>query len=48
MENAVPVGLEHLGVRIEARIAQFCDLLGEKLNSVGGVTEDDGLVDLEL
>jgi hypothetical protein len=35
-------------VRVEARVAELCDLLGQKLDSIGGVTEDDGLIDLEL
>jgi hypothetical protein len=48
VENAVPVGLHHLGVRVEARVAELGDLLCEELDSVGRVTEDDGLVDLEL
>jgi hypothetical protein len=42
------VTLKHLGVRVEARVSQFGDLLGEKLNSVGRVTENDRLVDLQL
>ena len=48
VEDAVAVVLEHLGVRVEARVAEFGDLLGEELDAVGGVAEDDGLVDLEL
>lgn len=48
MEDAVPVGLKHLGVRVEARVAELGDLLCEELDSVGRVAEDDGLVDLEL
>ncbi len=48
MEDAVAVGLEHPRVRIETRVTQLGDLLGEQFNSVGGVTEYNGLVDLEL
>ena len=33
---------------VEARVAEFGDLLGKKFDTVGGVAEDDGLVDLEL
>jgi hypothetical protein len=48
VEDAVTMGLEHLGVRIEARVAQLGDLFGQQLDTVGGVAKDDGLVDLEL
>lgn len=48
VEDSVTVVLKHLGVRVEARVAQLCDLLGEEFDSVRGVAEDDGLVDLEL
>ena len=40
--------LQHLGVDIEARIAELGDLLGQELHAVNRVAEDDGLVDLEL
>ena len=48
VENTVAGLLEHLGMAVEARISEFRDLLGEELDSVGGVAEDDGLVDLQL
>lgn len=48
VEDSVTVVLKHLGVRVEARVAQLCDLLGEEFDSVRGVAEDDRLVDLEL
>lgn len=35
-------------MRIEAGVAELCDLLCQKFHAVGGVTENDGLVDLEL
>lgn len=35
-------------MRVKARVAEFGDLLGEELDAVGRVAEDDGLVDLEL
>ena len=35
-------------MRVETRITQLGDLLREKLDTVGGVTENDRLVDLEL
>ena len=40
--------LHHLGVDVEAGVAQLGDLLGQQLNSLGGVTEDNGLIDLQL
>lgn len=48
MEDAVAVRLEHARVRVEARVAELGDLLGEELDAVGRVAEDDRLVDLEL
>lgn len=48
MEHAVPVLLHHLCMNVEARIAQLGDFLGQKLNPLGGVTEDDRLIDLKL
>lgn len=48
MEHSVPMGLKHLGVDVEARIAKFRDFLSEQLDSVDRVTENDGLIDLEL
>ena len=44
----VSVGLLHLGVNVEARVAELGDLLGEELYSLGGFTEDDGLVNVQL
>ena len=40
--------LHHLGVDVEAGVAQLGDLLGQELHPLGGVAEDDGLVYLEL
>ena len=48
VEDAVAVLLEHPSVRVETRVAQFSDLLGQKLDTVGGIAENDGLVDLQL
>jgi hypothetical protein len=48
VENAITVGLQHLGVDEEARVAQLRDLLRQQLHSVDGVAEDDRLVDLKL
>lgn len=33
---------------VEAGVAQLGDLLGQQLHPLSGVTEDNGLVDLEL
>lgn len=48
VENSVSGGLLHLCVTVEARVAEFGNLFGEELDSVGRVTKDDGLVDLQL
>lgn len=48
VEDAVAVLLAHLGVDVEARVAEFGDLLGEQLDSLRRVTEYDRLVDLQL
>lgn len=48
MEHTVPVLLHHLGVDVEAGVPQLGDLFGQELYSLGGVAEDDRLVDLEL
>lgn len=47
VEDAVAVLLQHAGVRVEARVAEFGDFLGEELDAGGGVAEDDGLVDVQ-
>ena len=48
MEHPVPVSLGHLGVDVEAAEPELGDLLGQKLNSLRRVAEDDRLVDLQL
>ena len=48
MEDSVSVCLEHLRVRVEARVAELGNLLGQQLHSVRRVAKDDRLVDLEL
>ena len=48
MEYPIPVLLVHLGMNIEAGIAQLSDLLGQQLHTLGGITEDNRLVDLQL
>ena len=46
--DAVSVVLSHLRVDVEAVEAKVSDLLGQQLHSLGGIAEDDGLVDLQL
>ena len=46
VKDAVTVGLKHFGMRIEAGVAEFGDFLGQELDSVRRVAEDDRLVDL--
>ena len=48
MEHPVPVRLGHLGVDVVAAVAELCNLLGEELDPLSGVAEDDALVDLQL
>ena len=48
VKHAVAMGLEHLCVRVEARVAELGHFFGEELDAVGRVAEDDGLVDLKL
>jgi translation elongation factor EF-1beta len=48
VKDPVSVGLKHLCVGVETRVAELGDLFGEELDSVGRVAENDGLVDLEL
>lgn len=48
MEYTVTICLEHAGMTVETRIAEFGDFLGQELDAVGRIAEDDGLVDLEF
>jgi len=48
VKDAVTMLLVHARVNVEARIAELGDLLCEQLNSLRGVAEDDGLIDLQL
>jgi hypothetical protein len=48
VEHAVSVWLLHLSMDVEATVAQLGDLLGQQLNAVHRVTEDNTLVDVEL
>lgn len=48
MEHTVPVLLHHLCMNVEARVAQLGDFLCQKFHPLGGVAEDDRLIDLKL
>ena len=48
MEDAVAVGLEHFCVRVETGVSELSHLFGEELDTVRGITENNGLVDLQL
>ena len=48
MEDPVAVRLDHLGVNVIARVAKLRDLLGQQLDAVDRVAEDDALIDLQL
>ena len=48
VEDAVTIGLLHLGMYVEAGVSQLGDFLGEELDAVDRVAEDDGLVNLQL
>ena len=46
--DAVTVRLLHAGVNVEARVAQLLDFVCQKLNSLGRITEDNCLSNVEL
>ena len=48
VEDSVTVGLLHLGMDVEARVAKLGNFLGEEFHAVDRVAEDDGLVDFQL
>ena len=48
VEDAVAVVLAHLGVDVEARVAELGDLLGQELDTLRRVAENDRLIDLQL
>lgn len=48
VEYSVTGMLGHLGMAVEARVAQLGDLLGQEFHAVGRVAKNDGLVDLQL
>ena len=48
VEHAVAIHLVHLSMDVEARVAQHRDALGEELNAIDAVAENDRLVNVEL
>ena len=48
VEDSVTISLLHLGVNVEAGVAQLGDLLSKQFHAVDGVAEDDRLVDAQL
>ena len=48
VENAITMRLEHFCMRVEAGVAQFCHFLGQEFDTVGRITKDDRLIDLQL
>ena len=48
VEYAITIMLQHTCMRIETRVSKFSDLLCKKLDTVRGIAENDGLVDLQL
>jgi len=48
VEDAVSVRLEHFGMAVETGITELGNFFREELDSIGGVAEDNRLVDLEL
>lgn len=48
VEDPISIVLQHTCVGIEARIAKLCNLLCKQLHTIGGIAENDRLVDLQL
>ena len=48
VEDAVAMRLEHLCVRVETGVSELSHLFGEELDTVRGIAENNGLVDLQL
>lgn len=48
VEDSVTMRLSHLGVNVVAAVAEFRDLLGQKLHPLSRVAEDNALIDLQL
>lgn len=48
MKHPISMGLQHSRVGEEARIAQLCNLFRKQLDSISGIAENDGLIDLKF
>ena len=48
VEHTVAVTLKHLGMDVEAGVAQLCNFLGQEFHSIDGVAENNGLVNAQL
>ena len=48
VENAITVGLQHFCMGVEARVTQLCHFFSQELDTVGGITKDDRLINLQL
>ena len=48
VENAITVRLQHFCMGVEARVTQLCHFFSQELDTVGGITKDDRLINLQL
>ena len=48
MVDTVTIALLHLRVNVETRVAKLGDLFCKKLNSLGRIAENDGLINVKL
>ena len=48
VENTITVGLQHFCMGVETRVTQLCYFLSQELDTVGGITKDDRLINLQL
>ena len=48
VEDSIAIRLLHFGMYVEAGVAKLGDLLGQELNAVDRVAEDNRLIDLKL
>ena len=46
VENAITVGLQLFCMGVEARVSKLRHFLGQELNTVGGITKNDRLINL--
>lgn len=48
VEDPISIVLQHTCVGIEARITKLCDLLCKQLHTIGGIAENNRLINLQL